>query len=210
MKKLLFAIATATVASSSFAWTLDKTADLGPFWNPLGASPNTSIYADSFVFNGATGENLSQLGIHLLNTGAGHGQDLKYFLLADGGNAPTSTILSTSTANVQTDSNTLTLLTANMSGFAMTNGTRYWVAAQGQGNDVGFYQVGGHTQNSVQNDNGTFWYSNNNDLNNWDGQGLTPEMAIYVHSDAVPEPMTMLVLGAGVLGVARRRRRQSK
>ena len=40
--------------------------------------------------------------------------------------------------------------------------------------------MGGHTQNSVYPDNGTFWYSNDPPGIVFDGQNQTPEMAFEV------------------------------
>lgn len=196
----------ATISTGAFAWTLDKTPDQGNFWFPLGEG-GTPIYANSFIFNGAPADNvLSKLGVHIRNSGTGAGQDLRFYLLADGTNNPTPTVLSTSLFDVQTNSDVLVLLTADMGATNLTVGQRYWVAIEGQGGGE-VYQVGGHTQNSVQNDDGTFWFSNPGDFGNWDGQALTPEMAIYV--ETVPEPATMIALGAGIAALVARRRRKN-
>lgn len=204
MNQRLLPLALLVLPGIAGAWTLDKTPDLGDYWYPLGVAGNTSIYANSFVFNGSSSDaSLTKLGVHL-RLGGGSEAPLKYFLLADGGNAPTPTILSTGFGTVGTSSGSLVLLTQAMSSVTLVPGTRYWVAAQAQAAG-GFYQVGAHTQNSVQSDNGTFWYSNPNSFSDWDGQGLTPEMGIYV--ETVPEPATMAALALGAGALARRRRR---
>ena len=56
----------AAVASMASAYVLDKTPDIGPWWHPLGVSPDTSIYANSFIFTGANNDaTLSQVGVYL-------------------------------------------------------------------------------------------------------------------------------------------------
>lgn len=196
------ALALGTVAQ---AWVLDKTPDLGDFWYPLGLEPDTTIYVNSFVFNGAsTDVTLNKLGIHL-RAPDGRGDELRYFLLKDAGNAPSATILSSGIGTVATSSPDLFLLKQDMEQIELTPGARYWVAAQAQDNSGLYYQVGGHTQNSVQSDDGTFWYSNYNDFGDYDGQGLTPEMAIYV--ETVPEPATLAAMGLGFAFLARRKRK---
>ena len=213
MRKLILIAAALTMLSSfaSAQWMLDKVPDRGPFWQPLGVSPATAIYANSLIYTGPNGQVLTSMGVYIRERSLSgvQGQDLRYFLLANGTNNPTGTILSTSTSDVSTNSATLVALSANMSPFSMVNGTQYWFAAQAQGNNSNVYQVGAHTQNSIYSDSGTFWFSNANDFNNWDGQARTPEMAIFVNS-AVPEPASMAVLGLGFAALAARRRRRRK
>ena len=76
---------------------------------------------------------------------------------------------------------------------ALTPGTLYWFAATTVGlPGSGSYAVGGHTQNSQQNDNCTFWYSNDPNGVNFDGQNLTPEMAFSLTVDDVPVPVELM------------------
>lgn len=211
MIKKTFILGLTLVAAASQAYVVvDKTADLGDFWNNIGPS-NTPIYTNSFVFNGATGDAATVAGTYLrVNGTSGVSSTFQFQLLADSGNAPSATVLASS-AFTSTTSSTLTLLTANLSANSLVNGTRYWLALNSVGGSGGDgYQVGGHTQNSIYNDNGTFWYSNAGSLSNWDGQNRVPEMAIYVEAAPVPEPASMAALGLGALALIRRKRKAAK
>lgn len=211
MKRITLAFVTLVgVTALSSAWSLDKTPNYqdGDFWRPL-ALPQTGIYADSFIFTGATGETLAELGVYLRDPDGNGGGNIRFYLLQDGGNAPTSNILATSLVDVSTNSQTMTLLAANTTSFSMVNGVRYWVAAQAM-TEADIYITGGHVQNSIYNDNGTFWFSNANDLNIWDGQALTPEMSIHVKTTgepSVPGPAAVVPFAVGLVAAARRRKK---
>jgi hypothetical protein len=205
MRKLGLTLVFGVLAAASQAYLVVDKAPNTSGWLPLGLN-GTPIYANSFIFSGTTGDVATKLGGYVQWNGNGNTpQTFQFLLLADGGNAPTSTILASSAYTSSANLN-MTLVTEDVTSSALVNGNRYWVALScvgGSGDD--FYIMGGHTQNSVYNDNGTFWFSNPGDLNNWDGQGFTPEVGIYVEAAPVPEPATMAVLGFGALAMMRRR-----
>ncbi len=210
MKRLSLLAAVMGMAAVSSAWMLDKTPNYqdGDGWRPLGL-PYTGIYANSFIFTGATGEVLDELGVHLRDPDGNGGGNIRFYLLQDNANAPTSNILATSLVDVSTSSTQMILLKANTTGYGLVNGSRYWVAAQAM--TVGdTYITGGHVQNTIYNDYGTFWASNANDLNVWDYQGVLPEMSIYVKTTgegAVPSPAAFIPFAFGLVAGARRRRK---
>lgn len=206
----------AAVAVSALSLTLsagviiDKGPDQGPYWSPLSAA-STYVYADSFVFTGSTGTLAETLGIYMLSQD-GMGSNFRFELLADLSDAPDPNTVLAVTDYQQFNDPDLHLVTGSLLiPYALVNGVRYWVAGStvGQSGGAG-YQVGGHTQNSIYQDDGTFWYSNDAAGMSFDGQGLTPEMAIYVSNSApsaVPEPATYacVVAGLAVLALLRRR-----
>ncbi|MBX3118409.1 MAG: PEP-CTERM sorting domain-containing protein [Fimbriimonadaceae bacterium] len=205
-KTLLVVFALGATLSQAYV-VVDKAPNTGG-WSPLGQLPFTRIYANSFIHSGATGDVATVGGAYVQSSG----QDpstFQFLLLADGGNAPTSTVLASS-AFVSDNSGAMTLVTSALSSNSLVNGQRYWLALSAVGGSgVDAYSLGGHTQNSVYADNGTFWFSNAGDLNNWDGQAFTPEISIYVEAQPVPEPATMAVLGVGALALLRRRKKSA-
>ncbi len=189
MKSVVTTLTLAMLTGAAAAGDIVKPPDLGPFWNPLDSDTGTYIYADSFVAdeNGTVDE--LGMWLHLSNGGAGTGSQIAFEVYASiGGNAangPDSTNVLASTGLIDIGGGTpdLTLYTAAPAfSNALTAGETYWFGANviDGGANVDPYRVGGHTQNSVYNDNGTFWYSNDPTGVNFDGRGLTPEMAFSV------------------------------
>jgi hypothetical protein len=110
---------------------------------------------------------------------------VRYEIWGDAGGAPNCGSVLASTASFSTNQAGLNLHTRPVvsGGGPLVAGTRYWFVITavnlGDPNNAP-YQTGGHTQNSVYNDNCTFWYSNSPDGCEMDGQSNTPEMAFNV------------------------------
>lgn len=196
---------------------IDKVPDQGAYWSPL--SPNsTYIYADSFVLDTGTNPTATVLGAYLLAESSPSDSPFRFELWGDAGNSPDPNSVLGVTGYLQDSGTDLHLATADLlSPVPLTVGTRYWVIAStvGQTGDTS-YQFGGHTQNSIYQDNGTFWYSNDPEGLDFDGQAMLPEMAIYVAGEAgagpegaIPEPATLALLGSGLAFMAWRRRRSA-
>ena len=201
---LLAASGVLLLAAAANATTLTKSPDLGNFWQPLG-SQGTYVYADSFIAP-STGT-VTDLGMWL----NGGSSSLVFEILADSGNSPNAAVVLASTGVMSFSLGSLTFEhAAPASSSVLTAGQEYWFAGSTVGlGGSGNYNVGGHTQNSDGiTDNGTFWYSNNALGIGFDGQKLTPEMAFSVSiAEAVPEPASMALLGAGLCALSAFRRR---
>lgn len=190
---------------------IDKPPDQGPYWHPLGNSPSdTRIYASDFLApdNDTV---VDALGTWLLAYSGGPTFsviDFEIWATDPNTGGPDFDNVIAWTGTMQTDDPTLRLYTMDViGGPAILNpGDRYWFVANcyDQGDpSYGSYQVGAHTQNSVYQDNGTFWYANYPEQGYFDGQGLTPQMAFQV--SLIPAPGALALLG--LAGLARRRRR---
>ncbi len=204
------AAAVMMTAGTAMAGLIEKPPDQGAFWNPLGPD-GSYIYADSFVAD-ETGI-VDQLGYWMQsNAGAGAGSEVAFEVYGSiGGNAalgPDSTNVIASTGLVDWGGGTDTLdfySAAPAFSGVLTAGETYWFGANAIGGSGGSYIVGGHTQNSVYNDNGTFWFSNDPTGVDFDGQNNTPEMSFSVN--IVPAPAAIAMFGiVGLVGTRRRRR----
>jgi hypothetical protein len=202
MTKNLAFLALALGCGTAAMADITKGPDLGDFWFPVGPN-STLIYANSFIAEEDC--TISDLGTWLNDQNSG-GSSLRLEVWGDtGGSGPDASNIISSTGPIGASLGTgLTYNQFSASSGNLIGGNTYWFAVTGVGESgPGFWNVGGHTQNSVYNDNGTFWYSNDGSF--FDGQNLTPEMAFSVIC-RIPTPGSAAVLGLGGLIVARRRR----
>lgn len=204
MRRTYAVVASALAAGAAVVCAdITKTPDLGNYWNPIGANgTSTWVYADSFV---ADASGVTDLGTWLDSLGTG-GSGLRFEVWGDtGGNGPDpfNVIASTGSVNIG-DTSGLQYFEYPASG-AISTGSMYWFVITAVGETgPGFYQTGGHTQNSQYQDNGTFWYANDPNGIVFDGRGLTPEMAFHVGT--IPAPAGLALLGlAGLVAKPRRR-----
>jgi len=159
------ASATPTPTATCVGTTITKPPDLGPFWFPLSPNGGSYVYSDSFVPQ--VGGSVSSLGTWLNTTVQDPTTTIRFQVWGSVNNDPTqgpdaSNVIATS-APQSGFSGGLTFYSAAAlpGGGTLVAGNTYWFVATVVGSTGnGQYQVGGHTQNSIYQDNGTFWYSN--------------------------------------------------
>ena len=220
MKKVIMTCVLATIVSVSChsatagliqgAGLIEKGPDVGPYWFPLGSN-GTYVYANSFVMP----ENAAVTDLGFWATGGSPNLRLQVYgsIGGDPANGPDSTgVLATTDVIPGVSYASMTLIEAAVlgGGTPLAAGQTYWFGATTVGlGGTGYYQVFGHTQNSVYSDNGTFWYSNAPDGIYFDGRNNIPEMAFRVtYGEPIPAPRAILLggIGAGLVGWLRRRR----
>ncbi|HRQ73688.1 MAG TPA: PEP-CTERM sorting domain-containing protein [Phycisphaerales bacterium] len=206
MKKMIALAALAGLATSAAATSIVKPPDIGPWWHPIDGDNGTYVYASDFVLTG-TDTKVDRMGTWLSLIWGGT-QNIRFEVWGDtGGFGPNPNDVLASTGSIHPAVGVNLDYHEAPAAFSanLVPGSRYWfiatVVSEGGG---GGYQTGGHTQNSVYNDNGTFWYSNDPAGMFFDGQNLTPQMAFAVHM--VPAPGALALMGLGGLVAARRRR----
>ena len=195
LRKIGLSVAIVLLAGSVHAQTtLTKDPDLGPFWNPLNPVSGTYVYADCFIAPAGVDVWPHFLGTWLNQTPPP--PTIRFEIWGDtGGNGPDASNVLATTGSLSPNPTGLELISAQVQNGAqaLTPGTLYWFAATVVGESgTGSYQVGGHTQNSQQNDNCTFWYSNDPNGVVFDGTNLTPEMAFTLTLDDVPVPVELM------------------
>ena len=196
LRKIGFLVAITLLSSSVNAQTtLTKSPDLGPFWQPLSPVGGTFVYANCFIAPAGTDVWPHNLGMWL-NTQTPPPPSVRFEIWGDtGGSGPNAANVLATTGSLSPNPTGLEFISAQVlpSALQLTPGTLYWFAATVVGEPgSGQFQVGGHTQNSQQNDNCTFWYSNDPNGVVFDGQNLTPEMAFELTLDDVPVPVELM------------------
>ena len=179
MLKTFIGVGVVAFAAASVTADIVKPPDVGPWWNPIDGISGTYVYASDFVMEG-TDLNVDALGMWLELLG-GTSQSIRFEIWGDNGGPDPFNVLSTTGSVTPNVVPSLDYFEYPASSATLVVGDRYWFAATvvGEGGGATF-RTGGHTQNSVYNDNGTFWYSNDEGACNFDGQNLTPEMAFEI------------------------------
>lgn len=85
------------------------------------------------------------------------------------------------------------------SGLALNAGTTYWIGAAGNGFDFPQAGTNGWDDNSMAQFNSTSFLFNTG--------SAVGDQAFQLYDEAVPEPATMAILGAGALALLRRRKK---
>lgn len=212
MTRTLTALSVIALAGgTALAGDIVKPPNVGANWQPLDPDTGTYIYANLFVAD-ESGP-VDELGTWLLaQGGAGTGAMVAFEVYGsvggDATNGPDSTNVIASTGLLDIGGGTDTLdfysAAAAFSG-NLTAGEIYWFGANViGGGPADPYEMGQHEQNSIYDDNGTFWFSNDPTGVNFDGQNFTPEIAFSV--SIVPAPGAVALLGLGGIAAIRRRR----
>lgn len=204
MKKSLFLVAVVLFAASAFAdTTYNNFNGYQDYWNSFG-NPNTATYGELFTAPNSGDTNLSSFSFYMGSpTVSGDITLGGYIATWDGNQAGT---LLYSSPQTTYDNAGHEQVTFNTGGLGLQGGQQYVMflsVSQYYGQSSGETSVsqGG----SINGLNGFAYYNNSGDFNalfnsNWDAAGLSPDWAVDLEFNSVPEPGSLMLLGTGILG----------